>query len=266
MSIILLILNIIAGIIFFVYLILIAVRINYLNEAILKDRVKEGLKRKGSIKRKRSTLPLNTKNSTKQVKKNKVSRKSQKQQKKSKNHIKESVSPTRLVKVIPYTEGNNDSPLSPDELLFKEDPRITSRSDEIKITFESPKDKRSNKKTFSITLHSIPTAKTQNDLPQVNPSSKNDEMSEVSKRLFSIDSPLDQEKRGSNLKSTLNSQNKEQEVGENESCEVSAHLKESTANLPNLSVIEVASPKRKTELALPKSQKSTSHLNKSVTY
>jgi len=193
MSIILLILDVIAGIIFFVYVIINAVRINYLDESSLKKQVKEGLKSKGSIKRKRSTLPINTKNSAKQIKKNKVSRKSHKQQKKSKNHIKEIASPTRLVKVISCTEGNNDSPLSPDELLFKENPQMTSRSDEIKITFESPKDKKS-KKTFSITLHSIPTAKTQNDLPHINPNLKSDEISEVSRRLFSIDSPLDQGK------------------------------------------------------------------------
>ena len=246
-------------------MIIIAVRINYLDESNLKKQVKEGLKSKGSIKRKRSTLPINIKNNAKQIRKNKVTRKNKKQLQKDENLKKENSSPTYFTKTISRTEGNNDSPLSPDELLFKEDPWITSRSDEIKITFESPKDKKS-KKTFSITLHSIPTAKTQNDLPQVNPSSKNDGMSEVSRRLFSIDSPLDQGKRNSNLKSTLISQNKEQEVDENESCEVSAHLKESTANLPNLSVIEVASPRRKTELVLPKEQKPTPNLNKSVTY
>ena len=241
------------------------IRLRSIEEKTLKEQIKQILK-KGSILRKRTTLttttyntepisPKTPKSSKKLRRKKRLSNKNQVKQidinintkntesplRSETNHSPDRLcsSPNNLVKSISRTEGNNNSPSSPNDCYLVESPRITSRSDEIKLTLESPKRKRSSGTKFSIKLHSIPI-NTSFDL--TSPKSEQ----ETSRPLFSINSPTILSKRDSNstqTQSKIKSLQSEKEEKGNESCEISVYLKESVANIPNLSSIENASPK-----------------------
>jgi len=256
-----------AGIIFFGYVVFAIIRLRSIEEKTLKEQIKQILK-KGSILRKRTTLttttyntepisPKTPKSSKKLRRKKKLSMKNQVKQidinintkntesplRSESNHSPNKLcsSPNNLVKSLSHTEGNNDSPLSQDEHFFDDSPRITSRSDEIKITLDSPKRKRSSASKFSIKLYSIPMT---SSLELTSPKSE----PESSRPLFSINSPTILSKRDSNSTQTQNKikslRSEKEEIG-NESCEISVYLKESVANVPNFSSIKNASPKSK---------------------
>jgi len=258
--------DIIAAIIFFIYVIIIFIKIHKLDEKFLKEKIKDELK-KTSVIRKR--MPL--KNKLKEVKcmrrkakskttsktmtikhlnRNKTSSGDQIQSQGEESPNKESSSPIRLLKYVSHTQGNNNSyfsPFSSKDEFCNENPRMTSRSDELKLTFESPKDKRL-KKVFSIQLHPLKMTTLDNDLNQGVLHSDNDKLPKKAKSLVFFNSLSDTIQCNSKSKSMsipIVPWRSEREMNTTESCDVSIHLKESVAEIPNLGLIECASPKGK---------------------
>ena len=260
---ILLIMNIIATITFFIYIIIIFIRIHKLDEKVLKEKIKDELKktnvirkrmplknklkevkcmrRKARSKTTSTTMTIKHLNNNKTISGNKIQSQGEDSPKK------EIPSPIRLLKYVSHTEGNNDSYFSPKDEFYNENPRLTSRSDEIKLTLESPKDKKS-KKEFSIQLLSIKMTTIDNDLNHgILHSEEKDKTAEKTNNFFSINSSNRTKCNAiENLMVGPRALQKAYgKINPNESCEVSLHSKESVANMPNFGLIECASPRRK---------------------
>jgi len=210
MIIIFLLLNVIAVLVFFSNVIFFLFRLRKLDENTLKNQIKKELQMKGlrrkrtfstteiptsskipkPFRRKPSPLKISTK-FTKPITDNPTTQLLEIDTLKT---LKELPSPTHLLRHISHTAGNDNSPFSPD------DPRITSRSDEMKITLESPQEKMSKKifpiSQFSRSKMSLMNASTREIL------TKND-ISDTSRALFSNSPTLERFSRHLPFRTTI---------------------------------------------------------------
>jgi len=254
-------LNVLVGIAFFCYVFIVIYKLRKLKESEVKDQIKVELKKKG-VRRKRAILnpdtpdssiivkpilrkrpqPLTTMNSNKKAQRLKMLTEYPIQSQDD-DFSKETLSPTRYLKYVSNTLGNENSPSLADT------PR-TSRSNKIRITLESPDDK-AGKKAFSFSQFSRDRVQSRNN--SFKDMNQNNSDSDSSRGFLTAYTPgTDREHlmKFSSFRTihdtvVLSKIEKDNSDEKNESCEITVHehKQEPEANLPNLSFIEIATPR-----------------------
>ena len=254
------IINVLVFVAFFCYVLIILNKLRKLKESEVEEQIKAELKKKG-VRRKRAILnpdapdvairvkpiirkrsqPLTTMNSNKKTQRLKMLTEYPIQSQED-DFSKETLSPTRSRKYVSNTLGNENSPSLADT------PR-TFRSNRIRITLESP-DEQAGKKSFLLTQFSNDKKHSRNHSLDKN---QKDNDSDTSRGFLSAYSPgTDREHlmRFSTFRTihdtiVLSKVERDNSDEKNESCEITfhEHKQELEANLPNLSFIEIATPR-----------------------
>ena len=265
MAIIFLVFDVIIGLSFLFYIIIAILRLRKLKESDVREQIKQQLKKRG-VRRKRVILNSDPPEDVMRVKpKKKKSGQNEKIEKAKKSKrpktlthypvqlpddefSKEISTPTRLQKLVLNTVGNDNSPGLP------ETPKSSHRSNII-ITLESPDDK-SAKRIFPFSQFSRDKFNSRN-FSRKDLLLKESDSFDTSNGLLTVYSPVtdgDQLMKFSTFRTiqdtvVLTKCEKDNNDEKNESCEITIpeQNQEPEAQLPNLSFVEMTSPRNKSE-------------------